>query len=211
MTRSPLLLLLGSLAPYARSHGYVLLAAQNQFRKSTNQGFFNLIVAAGPTFPALAELHLGIRIDLVEQLVYQFTIGLAGYGPHSTTLITSGGRIVGEPYQRYSLEQATDVSAVTQRMKDFLRTEGFPFLEEYGHVKPLDELYNRRPDEKSPYLTNALNRILRGIILAKLAQRNSWSDLVSDYRSQLIQRGTPESLVERYDRLVDYLRTFSVN
>lgn len=211
MISNPLHILLRSLAQYAHLQNYELLATHYQLRQITDQGFISLTVAAGPTFPTLAELHLGVRIDLVEQLVYQFTTGLSGYGPHSTTLITSTGRIVGKPYQRYPLERPEDVSAVVQQMKDFLWTTGFSFLEEYRHLKSLDELYNHQPDRKSPYLTHELHRSLRGVALAKLAQRGRWSDLVNVYRHQLVQRGTPEPLVDRYNRLVSYLETFSVN
>ena len=211
MIANPISSLIKSLAQYTRPYDYELFAAQHQLRQTTHQGFFNIIVAAGSTFPTLAELHFGIRIDLVEQLVYQFTTGLAGYGPHSTTLIASSGRIVGQPYLRYPIDQVADVETVAQQMKDFMWAEGFPFLQRYGGSEALDGLYNDNPTQKSSLLTNELNRSLRGIVLARLTHRSDWRYLVDTYRTLLTQRGTPESLIERYDQLANYLQTFSVN
>lgn len=170
-----------------------------------------MVVATGKSFPTLAELHLGVRLDRVEQLGYQFTLGLTEYGLHSTTLITSAGRISGQPYQRYTLDQPTDVDTTARQMMDFMDAAGFDFLNKYGTLQALDKLFNNQPTEKSLFLVNPLHRSLRGIILAKLTQRNAWEQLVDTYRTQLVRRGTPEPLIYRYDRLVDYLRTFSVN
>ena len=199
------------LNPFFALHNFTLLAAYRQFRKEYDGGFGTVIISVGNFFPALAELHVGVRVDLVEQLAYQFTSGLAEYGPHSTTLITSAGRILNQPYYRFPLEHSADIDSVAEQMERFMRVEGFAFLEKYRHVKALDELFNTEPHERSPYLINRLHRSLRGIILAKLAHRDRWSGLVTSYRAQLTLRGTPEPMMQRYDRLANYLRTFSVN
>lgn len=203
--------LLKRLSRYFSAYRYSLLIAQNQFRKTTDHGFHNVILSTGNEFPALATLHLGIRLDMVERLVYQFTSGLAEYSPHSTTLITSAGRVLGQPYHEYSIEKAADINAVTREMEYFMESEGFIFLEKHGRVQSLNELFNDEPEKKSPYLTNELHRSLRGIILAKLTHRSNWPQLVATYRAQLTQRGTPEQLMQSYDQLANYLRTFSVN
>lgn len=203
--------LLSRLEPFFVLHGFTPLAAHHQFRKVNNGGFCSVVISVGNSFPALAELHLGIRVDLVEQLAYQFTTGLTEYGPHSTTLITSAGRIVEKPYYRFPLERPSDTDVVAEQMEQFMQTEGFAFLDKYRRIEALDALFNTEPHEKSPYLTNRLHRSLRGIILAKLTHRARWSWLVTSYRAQLTLRGTPEPMMQNYDRLANYLRTFSVN
>ena len=203
--------LLGQLEGFFSVHNYVSVPLYQQFRKSHSGGFIATVISAGNAWPSFAELHLGIRVDLVEQLAYQFTSGLAEYGPHSTTLITSAGRVLGQPYFRYSLERPSDIAATVEQMKQFMDSEGFGFLEKYQRIDALDNLFNDEPHEKSPYLTNQSNRSLRGIILAKLAQREDWPQLVIGYRAQLTLRGTPGPMMQRYDRLTDYLINFSVN
>ena len=203
--------LIEEVSPFLIKYGFDLLFAPRQFRKIHSGGFCNVIVTVGNSLPALAELHVGIRLDLVEQLAYQFTTGLIEYGPHSTTLITSAGRIIGQPYHRFSLEHPSDINTVAEQVRQFMQTDGFAFLEKYQRVEALDELFNASPHESSPYLTNRLHRSLRGIILARLAYRSHWERLVTNYRAQLTLRGTPEAMMQNYDRLADYLRTFSVN
>ncbi|MGB3849119.1 MAG: hypothetical protein WA958_04080 [Tunicatimonas sp.] len=167
-----------------------------------------MIVSVGGTLPAFAELQLGIRLDLVEQLVYQFTTGLAGYGPHSTTLLVSAGHLQGRPYHRYVLSRPTDVAEVAQAMNIFVTSDAISFFERYSNIAALNELYNATDTR---WLPHHLNRSLRGITLAKLAQQPNWPDLVAHYRTQLWQRGTPAVLMDRYEQLATYLRHFSIN
>ena len=203
--------LMTQLGSFFELYDFTTVSAYYQFRKRHPTGFNNVIVSVGNAWPTLAELHLGVRIDLVEQLVYQFTSGLAEYGPHSTTLFTSAGRVLGQPYHRYPVDHPSDIEPVAEQMKQFMYADGFHFLKKYQRIEALDTLFNEEPHQKSPYLTNRLHRSLRGIILAKLAHRDHWQRLVIGYRAQLTLRGTPEPMMQSYDRLADYLRTFSVN
>ena len=193
------------------SADYQLLLPLHQLRKETGSGFHSIIIAAGPATPTLAELHLGIRIDVVEDLVYQFTSGLAGYGPHSTTLIASAGRVQGVPYWRYELSKPDDCAAVARQMSEFLEAAGFLFLQKYQRIEALDALFNGEPQQKLLLLPNLLHRSLRGVVLAKLTQRSRWEQLVGSYRDQLMRRGTPEPMMKRYALLTHHLRNFSVN
>ena len=203
--------LINSLTDFFTAHDFVPLEAYHQFKKEHEGGFSNVIISVGNSLPALAELHVGIRLNLVEQLAYQFTSGLTEYSPHSTTFITSAGRILNQPYHRYPLERPSDIELVAEQMKQFMHFYGFDFITRYQGIRPLDELFNAEPYGKSLYFTNRLHRSLRGIILAKLTHRDHWPRLVIGYRAQLTLRGTPEPMMRSYDRLVDYLRTFSVN
>lgn len=180
----------------------------SQYRRVTEAGFHCVILSVGGALPATADLQIGIRLDIVEQLVYQFTTGLSGYGLHSTTLLVSSGRLLGQPYQRYTLEHPSDVHQVAQAMNDFMESDGFAFFRNYDSIAALDELYNASDTRWLPHLNH---RSLRGIILAKLAHRDGWPELAANYRAQLQQRGTPEAVMNKYEQLVSYLRHFSVN
>ena len=211
MEKSPLYTLYYLLEDYYLAQAFYAIPTLQQFRKATPQGFLNMIVSAPAPWPTLAELHLGVRIDLVETLVYQFTNGLAGYREHSTTLITSSGIILGNPYQRYPVENEQDAPDAVQQMCSFMEQQGFDFLKQYSNAQALDTLYNQHPERRSLYLPNLFHRALRGVTLAKLAQRPDWSGLVHVYRAALTARSTPPALLAQYDQLTHYLRTFSVN
>jgi hypothetical protein len=181
----------------------------SQYRKVTESGFYCVVLSAGGAAPpVIAEVQLGIRLNIVEQLAYQFTTGSDAYGPHSTTLLVSMGQLQSQPYQRYVLEKPTDVPRVASVMNNFIASEGLDFFHCYDSIAALDELYNGTDTRWLPHLGH---RSLRGIILAKLAHRPNWSALVAHYREQLQRRGTPEAIIKRYEQLAAYLHHFSVN
>jgi hypothetical protein len=93
-------------------------------------------------------------------------------------------------------------------MGTFVTSGANSFFERYNSIAALNELYNATDTR---WLPHHLNRGLRGITLAKLAQQPDWPDLVAHYRTQLRQRGTPAVLMDRYEQLATYLRHFSVN
>ncbi len=201
-------LLLSELKTYLAPVMFRYLPHLSQYRRVTETGFHCVILSAGSGCPVIAELQLGIRLDIIEQLVYQFTSGLSGYGTHSTTLLVSMGRLRDQPYERYTLEHPADAQQVGQAMGDFIKSVGFDFFRRYNSIAALDELYNATDTQ---WLPNLSHRSLRGIILAKLAHRSGWPELVARYRAQLQQRGTPEVMMNKYEQLAAYLRHFSVN
>ena len=118
---------------------------------------------------------------------------------------------LGNPYQHYPVEDEKAAPDAVQQMCSFMEQQGFGFLKQYSNAQALDTLYNQHPERKSLYLPNLFHRALRGVTLAKLAQRLDWLDLVQIYRAALMARNTPPPLMAQYDQLAHYLRTFSVN
>jgi hypothetical protein len=159
----------------------------------------------------LVEINIGTRIDLVEELAYQFTTGLRSFQENSNTLITSMGRIMQQPYFRFEVHQSVDIREVAEQIKAFMETQGFDFLEKYSTISELDKLFNDKPREKLPYAYNHLNRCLRGIVLARMADRKDFPAIAATYRNTLLKSSTAPPLLEKYDKLVNHLKTFSFN
>ena len=86
----------------------------SQYRRPTEGGFHSVVFSVGGAPPVFADLQVSIRLDMVEQLVHQFTTGLSSYGPNSTTLLVSASRLRGAHFQRSILERPTDVPRVAQ-------------------------------------------------------------------------------------------------
>ncbi|MEO0331899.1 MAG: hypothetical protein AAF223_09460, partial [Bacteroidota bacterium] len=65
--------------------------------------------------------------------------------------------------------------------------------------------------QKSFYITNEFHRALRGVVLAKLAQRPNWEELVKQYRIKLQKKALPEVQMQSYGKLIGFLkyRSFS--
>jgi len=201
--------LYSELAIELKELNYATISSKRQFRRTNKNGYYSIILSAAGQQPIEIEIFLGIRIDMVEDLVYQFTNGLKEYGPYSTTLIVPTRKISSESQYYYSLATEKDIPNILHKIIHFLNGQGFPFLAEYGNVRALNELYNQYPEQKLTYITNEFHRALRGIVLAKLAQQPQWKKLVDQYRAKLQKRGLPEVQMQSYERLVRFLTNYS--
>ncbi|MEM9671920.1 MAG: hypothetical protein ACFB15_26285 [Cyclobacteriaceae bacterium] len=182
-----------------------------QFRRACKGGYQCIVLSLAGQHPLEIEIFLGVRLDLVEELVYQFTMGLREYRPHSTTLLTPAKKVTEKAELRYELHQESDVEKVGNDIKEFMLTYGYDFLDQYNGVSALDQLYNANPEQKADYITNEYHRALRGVILAKLVQSQSWPELVQFYQRKLEKKGTPEVQLNKYLRLVEFLKNHSFN
>lgn len=183
----------------------------NQFRRVVNNGFQIIVLSSAGTSPVEVEVFLGVRIDLVEQLAYQFTAGLSGYGPYSTTLLVPARKVIQKEIGRYTLYQEGDIEETHRQFQALMTEYGFAFLDQFSGVSALDVLYNSEPSKKQEYLTNEFHRALRGIILAKLVDRPSWLDLTEIYQAKLEKRAVPEVQLAKYQQLVSFLKNYSFN
>lgn len=203
--------LLMLLQPIFEAKGFQLMKHLHQFRKKTDGGFQNIIISVSGSEPVLVEINIGTRVDLVEELAYQFTTGLRSFQENSNTLITSMGRIIQQPYFRFEVTRTDDVQEVADRICGFMQEQGFGFLDKYTTISELDKLFNDNPREKLPYAYNHLNRCLRGIVLARMADRKDFPAIAATYRNTLVKSSTAPPLLEKYDKLVNHLKTFSFN
>ena len=120
--------LFGALETYLLSHRFQCLPLRSQYRRASVSGFHSVVLSVGEAVPTIAEVQLGIRLEIVEQLAYQFTAGPGDYASHSTTLLVSMGRLRGQPYQRYVLEKPADVPWVGQRHEPLHSIRGLGFF-----------------------------------------------------------------------------------
>ena len=93
----------------SRERGFEWMPRLGQFRKRTYRGFSNLLLSfSNYADGVMVEGHCGIRIDAVEDTVYQYTNGFREFQPNSHTLITSTGRLEGELTRRRLVESRED-------------------------------------------------------------------------------------------------------
>ncbi|MEK6475900.1 hypothetical protein WJR50_00145 [Catalinimonas sp. 4WD22] len=203
-------LIVKELNPFFRNKEYQWLQHLQQFRKLRKNGFHNILINV-KGYPSLIDVKLGVRIEMVEQLAYQFTTGLSDYQVHSNTLMIKMGELIDQPHLRFEAKHEEDIKAAALQIMGFMQTKGFAFLEEHSEVNRLDKLFNDNPYHKLIYTYNAYNRCLRGIVLARLAGRRDFQELVNIYRKSLLKKNTPPQLMEKYDKLSKFLKNFSLN
>lgn len=203
---------LDHLKAYLAQRDFFYVPAWNQFRRLTPTGFQSVIVSWSP-YPdqSVLEIHVGVRHDAVENLAFPFTNGLPGFQPNSMTLVTPLARLYDEPHQRFGVATEADVKEVLPLIISRLQTRGVSFLEKYTRLEALDALFNARPGEPVQLVHNQLHRCLRAIAVARLVLRRDFESLGAFYRRQLGFLAAPAAILERYERLLLYLRSYYPN
>ena len=199
------------LAPFFREYQFEALPQKKQFRRSTVDGFSNVIFSVTyiDTGESAIEVNIGNRLHLVEKLVEQFVEHKHHH--ESNTIITSIGRLQGRPYFRYKARTEADIKQVCDQLIAFMEPAGLVFLENHAHLKQLDKVFNDAPLAPCHLLYNQMYRCLRGVVIGKLSNRDNFTDLAGLYRLSLEKQAAPEQLKEGYERLAKYLSTFSTN
>lgn len=202
-----------TLAPLFEAQGYQLISAEKQFRLATRNGYRSVFIHVnGDAYQQSINLQLGIRLDVVEELVQQFLqeVVIAGY-KESMTILGSYSRLVHQPYKRFLVKDQADLDSACLRIASFMRSSGFKFLENFDRLRKIDGLLNRKPEQPSPFLQNQMIRCFKGLVLARLTHRTDYHRLTKTYQHFLQKHWTDQSVMEHYRRLVEFLRFFSLN
>lgn len=190
---------------------YFFMPQLNQFRRVTPTGFQCIILNWIPCENGhILEVNLGVRHDAVEDLAYPFTSGLPEL-QSTFTLFTSLGKLFEQPIQRFAIQSEADILPAVNAIQKGIMSRGISFLERYTRLENVDNLYNSDPNSALTYLHNHLHRCMRAIAIARLSLRPDFERLAASYRDQLQQIGVTESVLDRYDRLWRFLRTYSMN
>ncbi len=200
------------MSPFFARFDYQVHRGYQQFRKPIDGGFLNVIYSFSHYEDATwLEVHLGVRIDLVETLAFQFTTGLRGFQHESNTLVTSLGRLRQQPYFRYKMSDEKQVSHAQRDIQDYLVEEGFAWLDHLADLSLLERLFNAQPDAPNPYCYNQAHRAIRGLVLSRVVGRSDFAALRQAYAQQLAGARVGPAMLEKYQRLATFLDTFSLN
>lgn len=199
------------LEPSFKEADFVWLPDKNQFRKTTVNGFQNVIISVS-TYDneRVIEVQLGVRSNLVEEMAQQFLTNYEAYKPDANTLIISIGGFKNDKYFRYKVKDLEELSACVASIEIFFKEHGFTFLERVSNIKVLDEIMNENPHKHNKYIYNQAHRCFKGIILAKVNDRHHLFGLIEIYRTYLLKTASDEAL-NNYERMVSYLLHFSSN
>lgn len=199
--------LVDELTPLVRERGFVWMPHLGQFRKQTYRGFSNLLLSfSNYADGVMVEGHCGIRVDAVEDTVYQYTNGFREFQPNSHTLITSIGRLEGELTRRRLVESREDALETALEIFATVDEKGEGFWQRFSELEALDELFNFPDDETAQLVPNLSYACLRGLVIAKLLNRPNFEALVDVHRARLGQLPTNPVVRDGYESLVVALR-----
>ena len=192
--------------------GFELHSGMRQYRRPEAYGYSCVILSAVEYEGIhLLDVHLGSRIDLVEELAYQFTNGLKDYGPQSTTFITSVGRVKNQRIHRYRYRNSVEREEVEQRLVHFFNEQGLDFLDSVNNLQTLDNIYNSKPEVACRYTYNQGNRAIRGMTIARILNRKDFRKLAAEHWKALLRQKQPNNILLNYQKLISLLAYYSVN
>ena len=192
--------------------GYDFLPLQNQFKKSTPSGFFNIIVSAMHYDECIQfELYFGSRINIVEETIAPYSHGLKGYKEESNTCITNLGKYFGKRFYKLVAYNQEEVKDTGKYIRDFFEREGFAFLHSLNDMAKVEHAFNHRPMEESLLAFSHELRCFRGITLASLVQSHYLEKINQAYLYFMRQRRSPLIVQENYNRLVRFLNNTGIS
>ncbi|MEO0896269.1 MAG: hypothetical protein AAFY71_07725 [Bacteroidota bacterium] len=204
--------MLDALSHFMEKEGYELLEAKKQFRKEDETGFQNVILSVSPYDDlVMIEFHFGIRIHAVEDMVGSFTRSLKGWRPDAHTIIISQGKLLDKAYWRFEAKSIRDLDEIVLAFQQMWSGKISLFLNQYFRLEGIHELLNLDPKSPSKYLPNQGHRYLRGLVVARLLQKENFEELVKIYSHQMAELPQGEILKPGMEKLVKYLRNISLN
>lgn len=191
---------------------FVLMADKKQFRKVTPRGFQNVIFTATSYDEEIwLEVNFGCRSNQIEQIAQQFLGNTRDFWSESNTIVVSIGRFNDAKYFRYKIMTEPDIEDVCDIVKEFLLTQGFPFLLSSDNLLRLNEIFNKHPQKPCKYVYNQVHRSFKGIIAAKLIHHENFLDLTDKHRENLIRIGATDEELVTFERLLSFLLYHSPN
>ncbi|MFT5618934.1 MAG: hypothetical protein ACI85I_002169 [Arenicella sp.] len=193
-------------------HEFEMNAPKKQFRRLTNNGFQNVLFSTSEYEGEIwLEVNLGVRINAVEQIVQQFLDNQKGFREDAMTVIVSVGKLTNNKYFRYKVVNEDDLESVCLAVKEFMRTQGFQFLNVYNKIESLDSLLNKNPHKPTHYLYNQVHRCFKGAVLARLNFNPKFEQIILKYHHFLATLNAKQTHLERFDKLETFLTHYSPN
>ena len=188
---------------------------QNGFQSAEASGIFYLRQSEATLIAMIAEtqhpegqvveLQLGIRHQMVEEIVYPFALGLQSADESAHTLLVSQGQIEMDTDRKEWLRDEADVVLVARQWQSWMAEKGFVWLDIHRQAVWLDQIYNDDPERARRWQPDAFPRSLRAIALAYICQRLDFRSVVQRGKRDLAQAEAAPELLLRLDALVSAL------
>ncbi|WP_017730164.1 hypothetical protein [Nafulsella turpanensis] len=201
------------LFPLFEQQGYEAVPSKKQFRQPCKNGFRAVLFSISEDAEEkIIDVQLGIRINLVEELVLQFLGGKKELEKDSTTIITSLARLKHQSQRRLIItEDEQSLQQSCTQITAAMQEKGFKFLKNFSQLHRIDKVVNRKPSRQCPIMHNQIQRCFRGITIARMLHRNDFDKLVSIYGSYLYSQWASRQILDNYNKLVNFLKNFSFN
>ncbi len=188
------------------SEAFELIRNRNQLRRITSNGFQALILSVAEYQEVcVIDCFVGIRIHEIEEVVLPYTKTSPAYYQDALTIITSYGKFLGRPFDRFKASSVDDLDEISRYLIQFIWKDAIPFLDQYSELNQIDLLINSDPFTPSSYFFNQAYRCMKGITAAKLSQNTEYYRLIPVYEQLLDQLPQGKLLIKSYQMLINHL------
>lgn len=198
-------LLIESLKPFFKSHGFKTVKGKNHFIKKTENGFWRVsfgIIDYEPEF--WIRFALSIRRDEIAEIYNQFADKNPNSFPDTPTLLVMQGNLMNSEEFHYTVFQPEDVENACRNFMEFMEEEGFDFFENFDDLGKMDEVINSNPKQPNIFLKRDLTRAINGLIIAKKTHHRNFDQLVSSYKELLADHDADDRA--KIDQLTHFLK-----
>ena len=179
-------LILAQLSAFFLQEGFEATGEGRQFNKNNASGSENIVISCVTAGEILyTEIHLGIRIHAVEQLVQPFLALPLDFRNQSHTLLVSQATLSQKPYLRHPIHSDTEATTALQDIRAFMQSTGFAFLAQVADLQALHQILNDKPTAPNPYFYNQVHYCFKGLAVAFLAQPTDFQRFASIYTTLL--------------------------
>ncbi|MEM6362237.1 MAG: hypothetical protein AAF731_19265 [Bacteroidota bacterium] len=203
---------ISALGSCCTTRGFKFSGANGQFTRDFSGGFQSIIIATTQyENDIVAEIHLGIRHERIENMIYGVTKGLKEFESNSHTILISMGRLLGKRYHRYTCQNIVDVLNAQMELEAFMDDHGSYFLNQITDMGRLHGLFNTFSDYNDQLFYNDYIRAIKGLTIARLVDFNSYQELKYQYERRLKRANYPKSYESSYNALVLLLDSYCEN
>jgi hypothetical protein len=181
--------LLTKLASRLKPRGFVLIRRMDWFvRKGPSSLIYRLDFYGGyekdkgyTVSPSVA-----IRIEEVEKIFHMVSGFEPKYQKDSPTIWPTIKDLQGakDGYE-YELNSFEDIYPLAKTLFEIFEDIALPFLEKYSSITELDKLLNSNPENGGSIFNTTYKRFYRDLIVARLAERENYKQIVEIYREHL--------------------------
>ncbi|MEO0553138.1 MAG: hypothetical protein AAF149_08065 [Bacteroidota bacterium] len=194
------------------TRGFKFSGTNGQFTRDFTGGFQSIIIATTQyENDIVAEIHVGVRHERIESMIYSITKGLKEFESNSHTILTSMGRLLGKRFHRYTCEEAADILNAKTDLVAFMESHGWYFLNQITDLNQLHQFFNTFSAYNNQLFYNDYLRAIKGLTIARLVDFNSYQVLKDQYETRLRHANYPKSYRNSYNALVLLLDNYCEN
>lgn len=201
--------LLINLAALLKPYGFTLIRRMDWFvRKGKTSLIYRLDFYGGYDRDKgyIVSPSLAIRIDEIEDIYHK----VSGFEPQfqkdtPTIWPTIKDLQRAKDGYEYELDSVEDKTPVVEKLFSIFKDIGLPFLEKNSSIAAIDKLLNSNPENENSIFDTPVPRFYRGVIVAKLAKRENYEQIVETYRKYLSQVNGYH--LDNYEKLIKILNS----